>query len=133
MITIINQEKPAPLIINKDLLYKYKEETDICLVNIRGELTRSLVDYKIFQQLQQVNNYTFVIIDYLDSEHYTDLKTINDDKAILSNNIDKLLNHCKNCVNGNIYDSIYNNCVKLVITIHKLVQIVKTINNKGNN
>ena len=59
----------TPLVINPNLLQAYREQGDICLVNIKRELTRSLVDYKRFQELQQINNDFFVIIDYMDIIH----------------------------------------------------------------
>ena len=122
------KKENTPLFINKDLLSKYKEKGDICLVNIKRELTRSLVDYKLFQKLQQVNNDFFVIVDYLDSEHYTNLKEIIDDRTKLLNDINVFTRHCKSNVSPDIYENIFEDCNKLMITIHKLVEIVKTIN-----
>ena len=122
------KKENTPLFINKDLLSKYKEKGDICLVNIKRELTRSLVDYKLFQKLQQVNNDFFVIVDYLDSEHYTNLKEIIDDKTKLLNDINVFTRNCKSNVSPDIYENIFEDCNKLMITIHKLVEIVKTIN-----
>ena len=122
------KKENTPLFINKDLLSKYKEKGDICLVNIKRELTRSLVDYKLFQKLQQVNNDFFVIVDYLDSEHYTNLKEIIDDRTKLLNDINVFTRNCKSNVSPDIYENIFEDCNKLMITIHKLVEIVKTIN-----
>lgn len=132
MITITNtfykKESDQPLFINKELLYRYKDCLDTYLVNIKRELTRSLVDYKLFQELQQVNNSVFVIIDYLDAEHYTYVKEVIDDKKVLMNSINTFLKHCNGTITKDIYDSIYDNCDLLSLTVNKLVEIVKTIN-----
>ena len=45
-----------PLKINPKLVEYYKNECDPYLVNLKRELTRSLVDYKLFQDLQEINN-----------------------------------------------------------------------------
>ena len=131
MITIsdlYNKEKNTPLIINKVLLQSYKDSCDSCLVNLRRELSRSLVDYRLFQKLQQINNDTFIIIDYLDCEHYTYIKEIEDNKKELVSDINSFLKHCKNCITLDIYNIIFSYCEELTRTIQKLIQIVRTVN-----
>lgn len=125
------QDNNSPLLINKELLQLYRERCDTYLVNIKRQLSRNLVDYKLFQELQQVNNSFFVIIDYLDSEHYTTVKEVEDDRQLLVNNINIFTKHCKNCVPLDIFESIMDDCNILALTIHKLIQIVKTVNDKG--
>lgn len=131
MITIYNnlhQEEETPLLINKKLLYEYKEAGDNYLVDVKRELTRSLVDYKVFQQLQQINNSFFVIIDYLDCEHYTRVKDVIEDKNRLANNINLFLRPCKSYLSLDIYDCIYEDLQGLINTMTKLVATVQMIN-----
>ena len=118
----------SPLKINKELLFKFKEECDIQLSVLHRELTRALVDYKLFQQLQLINNDTFKIIDSLDNDEYTTLKEVNDDRTKLIADMDDFLSHCKHCVASNIYDPVYEHCNDLSLIIFKLVQILTTIN-----
>ena len=131
MITIYNslhQEEETPLLINKKLLYEYKEVGDEFLINTKRELTRSLVDYKVFQQLQQINNSFFVIIDYLDCEHYTRVNDVIEDKNKLVNNINLFLRPCKTYLSRDIYDAIYDDLQGLTNTMNKLVAVVQAIN-----
>jgi hypothetical protein len=131
MLTIYNDiynEKPTPLLINKKLLYEYKGVGDSCLVNIKRELTRSLVDYRVFQQLQQLNNSFFVIIDYLDCDHYFKVAEVIQDKNTLVNTINVFLKPCKSYLSTSIYNSIFDSCQELVNTINKLIKIVQTCN-----
>lgn len=131
MLTIYNNiydDEPTPLLINKKLLYEYKEVGDSCLVNIKRELTRSLVDYKVFQQLQQINNGFFVIVDYLDCEHYFKVAEVIQDKNRLVNTINEFLKPCKSYLALDIYESIFDSCQELINTINKLIKIVQTCN-----
>ena len=131
MITIynnINQDEETPLLINKQLLYEYKEAGDECLVETKRQLTRSLVDYKVFQQLQQINNSFFVIIDYLDCDHYTRVKDVLDDKNRLVTNINLFLKPCKSYLSADIYDTIYDTLQELANVMNKLVAVVQAIN-----
>lgn len=128
-ISLYNQkDEETPLVINKELLQSYRERCDTYLVNIKRELTRSLVDYKLFQELQQVNNSFFVIIDYLDCDHYTHIKEVEDDRQRLISAINVFTKHCKVCVALDIFESIIHDCNYLMITIHKLIQILKVAN-----
>lgn len=123
-----SQENDRPLVINPNLLQAYREQCDICLVNIKRELTRSLVDYKLFQQLQEINNDFFVIIDYMECEHYTTIKEVEDDKHKLVVDMQTFTKDCERSVSGDIYTSIYKECSELSLIINKLVQIIKIVN-----
>ena len=131
MITITSQDDRTPLKINKQLLYEYKEECDTYLVNIKRELTRALVDYKLFQQLQQVNNSFFIIIDYLDTERYTVFKELKDHKVDLNNDINIFTKNCRGKIPNSIFRNIYYNLDKLMLTINKLIEIVYEVNERN--
>ena len=126
-----NNKEPEPLLINKKLLYDYKEQGDVCLVNIKRELTRSLVDYKLFQQLQQINNDFFIIVDYLDCEHYFKVAEVIKDKNILKNDLDDFIVNCKSNIGLDIFETIDEDCKELMIVIQKLVTIVSQINKQN--
>lgn len=123
-----NRDEDIPLLINKQLLYEYKEEGDSCLVNVKRELTRCLVDYKLFQKLQAINNSFFVIVDYLDRDIYYTIEEVVNDKNLLLNNVNIFLRPCKSCLPTEIYDKIYNSLQILINTINKLIMILKSIN-----
>lgn len=121
-----------PLVINPNLLQAYREQGDICLVNIKRELTRALVDYKLFQQLQQINNSFFVIIDYMETERYTYIKEVEDDKHRLVTALQTFIKDCKSAIATEIYNSIYEACKELSLIMNKLVQIIKIVNEGEN-
>lgn len=122
----------SPLVINKDLLYKFKDECDVQLAVLHRELTRGLVDYTLFQQLQNINNDVFRIINSLEIEEYTTIKEIEDDRHILVSDLDTFLSHCKVDIDADIYEPIYEHSNYISTAVFKLVQIVKDIdqNNK---
>lgn len=118
-----------PLIINRNLLDRYKTEGDDYLISIYSQLSRSLVDYKLFQELQKVNNDYYVIVDGLQCEKYTQIKSLLDDKGKLLNSINIFTRHCKNSIDSDIYEALYSYCDKLMLMINKLIEIVNTVNN----
>lgn len=117
-----------PLIISPKLLSYYREECDVYLVDIKRQLTRSLVDYRVFQKLQDVYNYYYVIIRKLEEQEYTNLNEIADDKKILHALMTELQKECKPAVSTDIYDDVISNCNKVMLTLIKLIQIIKTVN-----
>ena len=121
----------SPLVVNTNLLQSYREQCDIYLVNLKRELTRGLVDYKLFQQLQQINNDFYVIIDYMENEHYTYIKEVEDDKHKLVVDMQLFVKDCKHAVSGEIWNSLQENCADLSLAINKLVQIIKIVNKEN--
>lgn len=126
--TYSDNNSDEPLLINKQLLEEYKEEGDSCLVNIKRELTRCLVDYTLFQKLQQINNSFFVIVDYLFNDHYYTISEVLADKTQLLNSINIFLRPCKGSVPTDVYDGIYESSQNLINVINKLIMILQTIN-----
>ena len=123
-----DQSKDTPLLINKKLLYEYKEEGDSCLVNIKRELTRCIVDYTVFQKLQEINNNFFVIVDYLDRDIYYNIEEVTQDKSKLLDSINVFLRPVKSYVPTEIYNAIFTSSQELINTINKLIMILKSIN-----
>lgn len=123
-----NNKDITPLKISDEILSKYKEESDIYLVDIRRELTRSLVDYRRFQELQKVNNDFFSIIHGLSEGEFTSVTQLNSNKSKLVSDVETLLKSCKSSISSDIYSSIRDSSRKLMLTINKLIQIVITIN-----
>lgn len=119
-----------PLKINPKLVEYYKDECDPYLVNLKRELTRSLVDYKLFQDLQEINNSYYKIISGLIDNTYTSLTELFNDSKTLTNNTNKFQKSCYGKIDGDIFDSIYRNCENILLTINKLTQTVKTVNLK---
>lgn len=117
-----------PLLINPKLLAHYKEECDIYLVDVKRQLTRSLVDYRIFQKLQDVYNYYYVIIRKLEEQEYTNINQMEDDKKYLRGLVVAFQKECKPAVSTSIYTDIMSNCNKVMLTLIKLIKIVKDVN-----
>lgn len=117
-----------PLLINKQLLYDYKDAGDDFLIGIKRNLTRSLVDYHLFQELQEINNSFFVIIDYLDCGHYYNVSEVMKDKDVLKNKLNIFIKNCKPNVGIDIFDDIDYNCKQLMLVMQKLITIVTKIN-----
>lgn len=113
--------------INMNLLAKYKEEGDNQLINIKRELTRSLVDYRLFQELKNINNSFFVIIRKLNTEEYTSTNDLIEDKRRLRIACEVFTKHCKSAVSIPIYENIFEHCQSLMYTMQKLVEIAKEI------
>lgn len=128
MISISYNKDITPLKISHEILSKYKEESDIHLVDIRRELTRSLVDYRRFQELQKVNNDFFRIINGLSECEFTSITQLNSEKSRLVADVETLLKACKSSISSDIYSSIRDSAHKLMLTINKLLQIVVTVN-----
>ena len=62
---LLNQEVVSPIKIDKDLVMTYKHEGDRYLVAINHNLTKQLVSYLVYYDLQQVNNAFFLILKNL--------------------------------------------------------------------
>lgn len=123
-----NKKEETYLKINKTLLQRYKSECDIYLVNIRSNLTRCLVDYHLFQELNDINGRTFKILSYLNDELYVDINEIKEDKRLLHNQLDVFNKHCKGNVMRDAYEQIFENSKKLLLVFQKLVEIVIVVN-----
>ena len=133
MITITNYNSynsNEPLVINPKLVDYYKEQCDTYLVNLKRELTRSLVDYHLFQQLQDINNSFIIIIDKLLNKEYIATSQILDDYKILTDAVNIFQKGCYPVINGDIYESIRYYCKLLLITMNKLITTVRTINSE---
>ena len=117
-----------PLIINKNLLNRYKAEGDDYLVSIHSQLSRSLVDYKLFQELQKVNNNYYVIVDGLQCERYTQIKSLTDDKGKLLNsiNIDGIKIHMLHILKGTPLAEYYNKNKFHILSKSEYIDIVIT-------
>lgn len=128
MISISYNKDTPPLRINKNLLSVYKNECDTYLVDIRRELTRSLVDYQRFQELQNVNNGFYNIIHGLDEGEFINISQLNSVKHQLVLDLEAFLKNCKTSIDTDIYEPIQRSSRKLMLTVHKLIQILTTIN-----
>ena len=133
MITITNYNSynsNEPLVINPKLVDYYKEQCDTYLVNLKRELTRSLVDYHLFQRLQDINNSFIIIIDKLLNKEYIATSQILDDYKILTDAVNVFQKGCYSVISGDIYESIRYYSKLLLITMNKLITTVKTINSE---
>lgn len=130
MIKLYNQ-KDSPLRVNIDLVNEYKHQADIYLLDMRRELTRALVDYIAFRDLQLVNNSFFDIVDKLLNQEFTCLSELRDSNQKLVVTLETFLKVCKQSVEVNIYTPINISARKFILTVHKLIQIIESINEEN--
>lgn len=130
MIKLYNQ-KDSPLRVNIDLVNEYKRQADIYLLDMRRELTRALVDYIAFRDLQLVNNSFFDIVDKLLNQEFTCLSELRDSNQKLVVTLETFLKVCKQSVEVNIYAPINISARKFILTVHKLIQIIESINEEN--
>lgn len=130
MIKLYNQ-KDSPLRVNIDLVNEYKRQADTYLLDMRRELTRALVDYIAFRDLQLVNNSFFDIVDKLLNQEFTCLSELRDSNQKLVVTLETFLKVCKQSVEANIYTPINISARKFILTVHKLIQIIESINEEN--
>ena len=130
MIKLYNQ-KDSPLRVNTDLVNEYKRQADVYLLDMRRELTRALVDYIAFRDLQLVNNSFFDIVDKLLNQEFTCLSELRDSNQKLVVTLETFLKVCKQSVEANIYVPINLSARKFILTVHKLIQIIESINEEN--
>jgi hypothetical protein len=120
----LNREPVSVFKIDPDLVVDYKVICDEILVNIRRNLSRQLIFYKVYYDLQQMYNGFFSIFDKLLNNLYEDSSVFNKDVSDFKGLCNVLLKNSENIIPENIHNLVDSDIKKLLLTIDKLVYII---------
>jgi hypothetical protein len=124
----LNREESSVFKIEKDLVVDYKRTGDQYLVSIYHELTKQLIPYTVYNDLQKVDNYFYMIIKGLLYEEYTDIEKFRETYSIFVKKCDIFLKNSKESFltddNMKVCDFYID---KLKLLMQKLMYIAENI------
>lgn len=124
----LNREESSVFKIEKDLVVDYKRTGDQYLVSIYHELTKQLIPYTIYNDLQKVDNYFYLIIKGLLYDEYTDIEKFRETYSIFAKKCDIFLKNSKESFltddNMKVCDFYID---KLKLLMQKLMYIAENI------
>lgn len=124
----LNREESSVFKIEKDLVVDYKRTGDQYLVSIYHELTKQLIPYTIYNDLQKVDNYFYLIIKGLLYDEYTDIEKFRENYSIFVKKCDIFLKNSKESFltddNMKVCDFYID---KLKLLMQKLMYIAENI------
>ena len=120
---LLNHEEPSFFRIDKDLVKRYKREGDLCLISIRHEMTKQLVSYKVYFDLQKINNMFYRIIKGLYRSEYDNISQFQNDYSEFEK---RCKTYIKNC-NGELPELVHDSIMKDINSLQLLMQKLKTI------
>lgn len=124
----LNREKSSVFKIEKDLVVDYKRTGDQYLVSIYHELTKQLIPYTIYNDLQKVDNYFYLIIKGLLYDEYTDIEKFRENYSIFVKKCDIFLKNSKESFltddNMKVCDCYID---KLKLLMQKLMYVAENI------
>ena len=121
----LNRDVKSIFNVDQDLLVDYKRICDRYLINIRRNLTKQLVFYKVYCDLQYVDNSFFVIIDKLLNDLYTGIDQLDKDYSVLIKYCNTFLKNSERIVPNNIHDLVEKDIKSLQLAMDKLIYILK--------
>lgn len=121
----LNREEQSVIKIDPDLVIDYKRESDLYLVNIKRSLTKQLVYYKVYYELNKVNNAFYAIIDGLLNEKYTKVQDFRNDVKDFSSAVNVFLRTCTDIIEEHVFDLVKADTDAVDLIIKKLVSIVE--------
>lgn len=123
----LNKEEESVFNIDRDLVVDYKRTGDRYLVSMYHELTKQLIPYTIYNDLQKVDNYFYLIVKSLLHDEYTKLSEMQDSYSQFIRYCDIFIKNCS----GRVPDSSYDVCEffidKLKLLMNKLTYIAENI------
>ena len=124
----LNREESSVFKIEKDLVVDYKRTGDQYLVSIYHELTKQLIPYTIYNDLQKVDNYFYLIIKGLLYDEYTNIEKFRENYSIFVKKCDLVLKNSKESFltddNMKVCDFYID---KLKLLMQKLMYIAENI------
>lgn len=127
MIYLKNTEDTSPIVIDKDIVMNYKHEGDLYLIAIQHNLTKQLVAYTVYYDLQQVNNAFFKIIKYLIKGYYDTIEEYVSDYGDMVKLCDVFLKGCETFIPELVYDVVEDKVNDFKLLMQKLNYIVEKI------
>lgn len=121
----LNREVQSVFQINQDLVLDYKRACDRILVNIRRNLTRQLIFYKVYCDLQEVYNSYYVIIDKLTNELYESVEDLRKDYAVLTKYARTFIRNSTTIVPDTIHEIVSGDIDDFLLTMDKLIYILE--------
>lgn len=121
----LNREIKSVFQINQDLVVDYKRTCDRILVNIRRNLTRQLIFYKVYCDLQEVYNSYYVIIDKLINELYDSSEDMRKDYAVLTKCCKAFIRNATTIVPENIHEVVSDEIDQFLLAMDKLIYILE--------
>jgi hypothetical protein len=120
----LNHEEEPVVTINKDMVLDYKQTGDDCLVGIKRELSKQLVYYILYTDLQEVNASFGTIIEKLLDNKYLDVRDLDKDIAKLDKNCKALLKSCDGFVEEYVIENVKIWVDRLLLCVSKLKYIL---------
>lgn len=119
----LNAQEVKHLFVDEDLVIKYKKRSDVYLIDIKRELTKQPVYYKIYEYYQNLCNTFYAIIEQLldgTCETESDLRAISEEfyKACTS-----FIKQCESIISERSYDFVCKCVENLKMVIDKIVYI----------
>ena len=124
---ILNKEIISPVKIDKDLVMTYKHEGDRYLVAVNHNLTKQLVSYLVYYDLQQVNNAFFKILKYLIKGYYENLDDFEADYVDLIKKCDIFIKSCNDNIPEGVAEISCDKIDMFKLAMQKLKYVVDNI------
>ena len=121
----LNQEVESIFTIDPDLVVDYKRICDRYLISMKHNLTKQLIPYKVYYDLQQVSNSYFVMIDKLLKGLYEDVSYLDKDHADYIKWCNTFLKNSERIVPDNIHDLVEDDINSMQLALNKLIYILK--------
>ena len=122
----LNAQEEKHLFVNEELVIKYKKRSDVYLMDIKRELTKQPVYYKIYEYYQKLCNTFYAIIEQLldgTCETESDLRSISGEfyKACTS-----FVKQCESIISERAYAFVCERIESLKKVIEQIVYIACT-------
>lgn len=125
MMIYLNREIESAFKVDPDLVADYKVICDRYLVNIRRNLTKQLIFYKVYYDLQQVNNAYFLIIDKLLNGLYENIESLKKDNSDFVKCCNVFVKSSTTVVPENVMDLVDADIDRLKLAMNKLIYILE--------
>ena len=123
----LNRQEESVVTVDKDLVLDYKRAGDEYLIDIKRELSKQLVYYILYTDLQQVYNAYGCIIEKLLNEEYTEKSQITKDNADLSRCCASFLKSCEGFITESVLGKVKKDVDALLLCIKKLMYIIENL------
>lgn len=124
---VLNRELHPIFNIDPDYILTYKKECDVHLGAMKHQLSRQLIDYKVYFHLQKVYNAFYQIIKGLLEETYEDIKTWNEDKKNLELELKTFVSSMKGTVPEKVQDRVLKQVDMFQTEMNKFYNVLQTI------
>lgn len=124
---LLNRELHPIFNIDPDYIITYKKECDVHLGAMKHQLSRQLIDYKVYYYLQKLYNSFYKILKGLLEETYEDIKTWNEDKKDLELACKTFASSMKGSVPEKVQQRVINQLDMFQTEMNKLYNVLQTV------